>query len=148
MTFDVGSVALPKWPAMVVVGESVTPEQAAEILVRTDNWHISTNDKAWGRAVRETVGLPPSSWELPEGEDRLERLKEIWAAEDRFRQEVGVLQLEYLSNSQIASCYVGGPHGWCDWTGRIGSANYNIGKWPGADTVLEEWERIAAAFRS
>lgn len=36
--FKLESVYLPKWPAMVVVGKRVTPEQAAEIIIRTNGW--------------------------------------------------------------------------------------------------------------
>ena len=143
MTFDVDSIGLPKWPAMVVVGEHITSQQAMEILVRTDHWSLGTNDKEWARAVREVVGLPPDEWEANVS---LDTLKERWAATDRFRAELGVLDLEYLGNSQIASAYIGGPHGWSDWNGRIGTSSYNIGKYPDAATVLQEWQTIAAAF--
>lgn len=141
MTFDLNDVGLPKWPALVVVGEPVTVDQAAEILVRTDHWSISTNDREWERLVRQTAGLPPDRMNV-----KMEELRELWAAEDRFRQSIGKLNLEYLSNSQIASCYIGGPHGWCDWAGRIGCSSYNIGKWPDTASVFEEWRIIAEAF--
>jgi hypothetical protein len=59
---------------------------------------------------------------------------------------MGVLQLSYLENARIASSWIGGPHGWCDWDGTIGCANYNIGKWPTVEAVTEDWHAIAAAF--
>ena len=40
-------VELPKWPALVVIGESVTKEQAMEILIRTDSLYFGCNDKEW-----------------------------------------------------------------------------------------------------
>ena len=40
----------------------------------------------------------------------------------------------------------GGPKGWCDWEGNIACRNYNIGKWPTAEEVTEDWLAIAAAF--
>ena len=54
--------------------------------------------------------------------------------------------MKYLKNSQIASCYIGGAHGWCNWDGKILSNSMNIGKWPDAVEVLKEWEIIAEAF--
>lgn len=141
MSFDVTSVGLPKWPAMVVRGERVTIEQAAEIIVRTDPWQVSTNDKAWQKLVREAVGLPPDDWDAP-----IETMRARWEETDRWREALGVLPLEYLYNAQIASCYIGGPHGWCAWNGRIGSDSTNIGKWPSAEGVLEEWRTIASTF--
>jgi hypothetical protein len=61
-------------------------------------------------------------------------------------QRYGFLELSLLYTSRISSTWIGGPHGWCDWDGRIGSSNYNIGKWPDADHVTAEWELIAATF--
>jgi hypothetical protein len=40
--FDKG---LPKWPALLVKGESVTKEQAIEILIRTDDLEFSCNER-------------------------------------------------------------------------------------------------------
>jgi hypothetical protein len=65
---------------------------------------------------------------------------------ERFSKDIGALDLHYLHNSRIASSWVGGPHGWCDWSGAITSANYNIGKWPSVREVFDDWSAIAAAF--
>ena len=46
----------------------------------------------------------------------------------------------------MASSYIGGPHGWCDWQGQIFTNSYNIGKWPSTQEVYEEWRCIATAF--
>jgi hypothetical protein len=134
-------VGLPKWPALVVEGDPVTPEQAMEILIRTDPWYVSVNDREWERIVYELMGLP-----MEDQDDTLSQLRAKWDLKDNFRREFGVLELEYLYNSQIASAYVGGPHGWCDWNGRIGTSNYNIGKWPIVEAVWSDWVKIAEAF--
>lgn len=146
MTFDISNVGLPKWPALVVRGERVSVEQAAEIIVRTDSWRLSTNDRQWGRQVRELVGLRPDPWEGPSSNRTLQEITADIDHDETIRAGLGVLELEYLRNSQIASCWIGGPHGWCHWNGRIGSDNYNIGKWPSAEEVMGEWSLIAAAF--
>jgi hypothetical protein len=135
-TSDIMNVSLPKWPALVVHGEPVTREQAMEILIRTDLWMVSTNDREWERLVLDAAGI---------------RVNPKWGGADyedvrRFREAMGVLDLEYLANCQIASCYIGGPRGWCDWNGRIGCSEYNIGKWPSVDMVAAEWATIAEAF--
>ena len=129
---------LPKWPAMVVHGDPVSPEQAMEILVRTNHWGSTCNDHEWDRQVFELTGI--------KREDKGHYLSVDYDDVDRFCTENGVLQLEYLTNSRVSSSFVGGPHGWCDWDGRIGSSNYNIGKWPSAAQILEEWALIAKTF--
>ncbi len=136
-------IDLPKWPAMVVSGESVTREQAAEILIRTNSWYVSTNDREWLKIILDIAGL---KHENEDKDDCLFHIRQDWDDLDRFNNEMGILDLEYLGNSQIASCYIDGPHGWCHWSGSIHANSFNIGKWPKVDTVLEEWKEIAAAF--
>jgi len=132
------SVGLPKWPAFIVVGENVTPQQAMEIIIRTGDMWFSTNDKDWEQQLYEAAGIEfkiENGWLRPD-----------YNSIGQAREKYGILGLEYLHNDHIASCYVGGPKGWCDWYGIIGCNSYNIGKWPGMDDVFNEWEIIAKAF--
>lgn len=155
---DFFNLDLPKWPALVVVGKPVTKEQAAEILIRTDSMSFSSNDREFDRqlneifygveikekgydskerAIKQKLGLDPDdkgSWNA------------CWDYIDRIMSETGQIDLEYLNNNQVVSSWIGGPHGWCDWQGKIGCWNYNIGKWPSVETVFREWQRIAKAF--
>jgi len=48
-------IALPKWPAFVVVGKPVTKEQAMEILIRTDSLCFSSNDREFDRELNEAL---------------------------------------------------------------------------------------------
>lgn len=132
---------LPKWPAFLVVGEPVTEDQAAEILIRTGGLTFSTNDKQFEKQLREVLGLPEDSYSLPN-----EELQKIWRMEEEVQQKYKVLNLSYLQNNQIVSCYIGGPKGWCDWDGNIGCNSYNIGKWPSVEEVEREWKQIAKEF--
>ena len=135
-SFDVTSVRLPKWPMMATVGEPVTRDQAAEIIVRCSGLYFSSNDRAWLRTIHAEIGVRMDQYGLPNLDDV-----------DRARPKHGVLDLEYLELSdRIASAYIGGPHGWCNWDGTIGESGHNIGKWPTTAEVLEEWKTIAAAF--
>lgn len=138
MSKEILKIGLPKWPALVVVGSPVTREQAAEIIVRTDSWSVGTNDRAWERAVYAAAGI---GYVEKDGYGHA-----VYEDVDRFREECGVLSLEYLTNTRIASAYIGGPHGWCNWNGNIGCSSYNIGKWPDVETVYREWTAIAEAF--
>jgi hypothetical protein len=149
------NLELPKWSALVVVGKPVTQDQAAEIILRTSSY-ISCNDNkfvnrvncalydlpeinvdgynGYKKAIAEKLGVDEKDWQA------------IHAYEDKCQEELGIISVGYLHNSQICSSWIGGPHGWCNWDGSIYTANYNIGKWPSVEEVFNEWKEIAKAF--
>lgn len=125
-----------KWPHLIVVGQPVTEAQADEILIRTCVlYYLHCNDHEWDHIVARIVfkneRAAETDFPFQQVRDRVE--------------ELGVLNLQYLKTYRIASSWIGGPRGWCDWDGRIGSA-YNIGKDPSVEEVGGEWSEIAAAF--
>jgi len=132
---DLLQINLPKWPAMVVVGKEVTADQAYEILIRTDSFWFSTNDRSFARQLYEELDLEYDEYHVKDF-NKLEEVKKVY----------GILPLEYLGNRQIVSSYVGGPHGWCNWSGEIKHIPYNIGKWPSMTDVFGEWKIISKAF--
>lgn len=137
-------IGLIKWPQFVVVGKTVTEKEAVEILIRTDchmpDFHYAGNDRGLSNELSGIFGTPID----PDfkGDDWGEHYKKMQALEEKL----GTLELGYLSNSYIVSSYIGGPHGWCDWNGRIGCSGYNIGKWPNVEEIAGEWALIAEAF--
>ena len=128
------NVRLPKWPAISVAGKSVTPEQAAEIIIRCQDFHFFSNDKKWEDQLNATIGLF--------GTER----NEYWQELENVKTKYQVLELEYLVTDRISSCYVGGPNGWINWDGEVFVNDKNIGKWPDTTTVYDEWYKIAQAF--
>lgn len=134
------NITLPKWPGMIVEGDTVTPELAAEILIRTDSnlpyFTYAGNDTQLGDELNAIFNVPTRAKLIDY--DKLNKLKD----------KLKVLPLYYLTNDRIVSSWVGGPHGWVNWNGTVGSRNYNIGKWPNVDSVLQEWQAIATAFPS
>lgn len=132
-------VNLPKWPFMVVMGDPVTPKQAAEILIRTSRLpYLSTNEEKFHSGIRSLFGLCSA--------ETVNEMGYLYAEESDMRRKLGILELGYLGNEQIASCWYGGAHGWCSWDGRIDARSYNIGKWPHAQEVLRDWKLIAKTF--
>ena len=127
---------LTKWPRLIVVGENVTRQQASEILIRTNQWWLGTNDLQFKRSVFALAGI---KWDG-------NRFVPDSCSLHAFERKIRMLDLQYLENNQIASAWIGGPHGWCDWNGYIGCSNYNIGKWPSVEDVHHEWNLIAEAF--
>ena len=144
-------IDLPKWPAMVVKGEPVTKEQAMEIIVRTGNIYFSCNDKEWNMFLNYIYyDLDDMYDDHFKGIAKELNVKEtdtkVYEYISKKIKELGVLDLEYLRNERVASSWIGGPHGWCNWDGKIFSNNYNIGKYPTVEEVTEEWNKIAKAF--
>jgi hypothetical protein len=134
---------LTKWPRLLVSDSKVSEDLAAEIIIRTSNLHNSSNDHEFDALVCRCFGFEylDYSKDYPPG-----HTNKIFSQMQAVRDELGILELEYLTNSQIASCYFGGPHGWIDWSGTIGCYEFNIGKWPSHETVLSEWKMIANAW--
>lgn len=115
-----------KWPGLLVKGEQVTKDQAAEIIIRTTNWPLNSNDEEIDKFFNEMIG--------PEKEFQ------------KYINKINCLSLNYLGNKRITSCYIFGTHGWIDWDGNIFCDSYNIGKWPSLNEVTQDWKAIAEAF--
>jgi hypothetical protein len=161
---ELTAIELPKWPGCDVDGDSVTSEQAMEILVRTQSRYFSTNDKEFAKTVEKIFysAIPKPEWgeewwqddydyyskitEEEEEQKRRKKLVEKFKQKSNYHMEIGTLDLEYLHNERVCSCYIGGPNGWCDWDGKIHQRGKNVGKWPTATEIYNEWELIAAAF--
>jgi len=154
---QIAKIGLPKWPGCDVDGISVSLEQAAEILVRTNSPYFSTNDREFGKQVEKIfyTAIPHPDWgrdwwvtdyTVTDNKERIEALNKAWERQRIYRNEMRVLDLEYLCNHRVCSSYIGGPHGWCNWNGVIYQRNINIGKWPSAIEVFKEWKTIAQAF--
>jgi hypothetical protein len=166
-------VYLGKWPELIVSGNGVTPEQAAEIILKTDyyfgalHWGpemCHTNTAWFDREILKVFGMPCCFRRLDEaerdpwpkrgkGEDFNRRDHPWWQAFhahekalENLLTEMDWIHLEYLHQDQIGTSYIGGPHGWCQWNGGIYTAGHNIGKWPEVEAVYWELRRIAEAF--
>lgn len=134
------AVYLPKWPGLLVAGNPVTSDQAIEILFRTaDLDHMYTNDRAWAKLAHEIMGFQTVNYD-----DR--NYTKAWDHNKNRAEELGCIPLEYLENDRIASAWIGGMKGWCNWNGEIRAAEFNIGKYPSLEEVFNEWQAIAQAF--
>jgi hypothetical protein len=137
---------LPKWPQHYVTGVPVSVEQAMEIVRRTDSFFVSGhggNDRAGDKVLARRLRLPHFS-------DPSEDYKQVdWSARTaqtaRWSHAWGIVETEYIRNAWISCAFIGGPHGWCHPDGTIGNVT-NVGKWPGAADIFEEWKVLAAAF--
>lgn len=135
---------LPKWPQMIVTGQSVTRERAMEIIRRTDvffEWSPLGNNREFNDAVERLTEFPNVTKLVANGgafEDALE-LKRQW--DERW----GRVPLSFVKNDWISSPFITGPHGWMHPDGTVGYSD-NIGKWPTTEEVLDDWVKIAEAF--
>ncbi len=136
---------LPKWPVCIIYGDSITQEQALEIIRRTDSFftYQCGNNHEFIKNAIDILCIPQcedfckadGSKDWDSYEKALKEWKEKWQ----------YIPLEYLSNDWISCSWIGGPNGWCQPTGRIAS-RHSIGKWPKVKEVYEELCTIAEAF--
>jgi hypothetical protein len=145
---DFFEIGLPKWPALIVKGNRVTENQAKEILIRTDGFYFSSNDKEFEREINFLIyGFREN--DLHEAAKKafgFVGYNDFYEWKDTKEEPYRILELTYLNNSRIISSWIGGSHGWCDWSGNIGCCNYNIGKWPSVEEVYKDWSDIAKNF--
>jgi hypothetical protein len=134
------NVSWPKWPGLLVVGEKISEEQAAEILLKTQNWFLLDTISQESLLYKELKKIYVSSF--PE-EDRI---SDIDMDFDIIEQKIQPLEVNYLSNDRIYSSWIGGLHGWCDWDGNIFCNNYNVGKWPSIEYIEDELVLVASSF--
>lgn len=123
------------WPAMLITGEKVTEEQAMDIIIRTDEAVVTPNiytfgnnqdfGKQWAKLIDVRYDYDESVY------SRLEC--------------INFVSLEYLYNSLLGSCWMGGSTSWIWEDGSIFRFS-NIGKWPSTEEVFDELKRIAQAF--
>jgi len=131
---------LIKWPQCVIVGEKITIEQAKEILSRTDIFFhgIGSNQREFDKNIWKEIGYP-----APDYSKKIEI--EDWEKEQKFKKKHKIMSLDYLHNSWISSCYIGGVHGWCNPDGTIRFWD-NIGKWPEWEDVYSDCKKLAKEF--
>ena len=147
------SMSLPKWPEMRVEGKSISEDQAAEIILRTDHTsrHVSLNDKEWQSTIVKTLKMPKINdgcYKLEDNEYQKE-VKKYNKKLDKYLSKIKYIQdIEYIRPDRIGSVYVGGSHGFVDWTGTIGTCGHNIGKSPSIQNIHYDWKVISREFPS
>lgn len=135
---------LPKWACMLVKGEKITPEQAAEVLIRTNSTYLSTNNRSMEKQVYEILGARCET-RTHTRNDGSKYTTETYHT-DEMEQRFQMLDLTWIHNSRILSAWIGGPNGWCDWEGNIAMADKNLGKYPSGESIYNDWVKVAEAF--
>lgn len=136
-------VTLIKWPQMIVTGASVTREQAKEIIIRTDPFFSDVALYAGGNDQEFTIRYQQQSGVLAAVSCSDRQIRE--RVQEAVDSVVKPIPLDYLDNDWASSGFVYGPHGWCQPDGTI-EYHDNIGKWPEAVELYDEWQSIARAF--
>lgn len=134
--------------------QKISPELAAEIIRRTDSFYgefYCGNNHKFNRSLYKLSGVP-ADWEELEkdhsccdmsirdiiGKDFSEKFDNV----EKWRKSWGCLELSWVWNQWISSCYIGGPHGWISPNGEVGGL-MSIGKYPNTDEITEDLIKIA-----
>ena len=166
---------LPKWPGVFVTGKSVTPEQAKDIIFRTDTSihrpsdFMGGNDRRFQEYCMNEFGWKPyidlqnDMWaSLNDGPKKEENLKRreraealldahgveggLWQISEKWADEMQIVYTEYVYNSHLSSAYIGGPTGWVSINGNISVDGHNYGKWPSVEAIVKDWTNLVTAF--
>lgn len=144
--------SLPKWPQMVVTGETVSVERAKDIIFRTDRFFsdfdefAGGNDRAFTKYFQEISGISEIRTRVfSQYESGIRRYQALHEIESQLMERIGFIRAEYLTNDWASSCFAWGPHGWIHPDGKIGYSD-NIGKWPSVEEVYDDWVSVAEAF--
>ena len=147
---DALKLYIPKWPQCIINGNKITPEQADEIIRRTDCYfeYPHCNDRAFDNKFKEiSKGIldPDYLRSIDDSTDWLKEYKKYQELSDKFYNDWGYIKLNYLSNDFIASNFIFGASGWCHPDGTIAFI-YNIGKWPSIEEVELDLQKITKEF--
>lgn len=170
MINELYNVSLPKWPHTIIKGKKITPEQAKDIIFKTDNYfhdshepHSNWNNKRV-ESYRKKSGLylfdkysemitkAIESRNEDDAEYSLDNdinYPKYFEYHERLLRELGIERLnhevEFIRNDLADSSYIGGANGYVDCEGNI-FFNRNIGKWPSVEDVHRELLAICDAF--
>jgi len=129
---------LPKWTGMICIGDPVTPEQALEIIIRTDNYRFYDE---YYRDVDLLKLIKKIYMRCLPIEDQIShQILDI----EKFNHMFGILPIHYLNNHMLY--HSTGLHGWMKKNGTIKTSSYNIGKRPTKKDLVEEVQIIIDTF--
>ena len=162
---------LPKWPGVYVTGKSVSPEQAKDIIMRTDTAVQYITEHGFGNnRTFSNMALRLSGWqqiidaenvmhqyardgdqvavqlEKEKFKKRFSPVKDSWELRETWEKEMRHVSAGYVYNSWMASSYIGGPTGWCHLDGSIHVDGHNYGKWPSVAEIANDWATLVVAF--
>lgn len=144
------STSLPRWPQLIIVGETVTHEQAKEIIFRTDSFLtcsdgcLGGNDREFNQAYIDAAGFSKLENTFI-GQDGHEKKIFDYPKYETFLNKIGFIDLAYVYNRFASSAFVYGPAGFCHPDGKI-EFTHNVGKNPNVEDIFEDFLKLAEAF--
>lgn len=124
-------------PTLTVTGDRISETRAQEILIRTQDFLLTTKDTAFAEEFYALLGVKLDP-DFPSPEP-------LTAELTRLQIEYRCLPLEFLANQRIASQF-GGPHGWCSWTGHLKCRGLPVRPSASVQALLDEWQLIARTW--
>jgi hypothetical protein len=132
-------IDLGKWPRLLALGKILSIEQTYEVIVKTTNlWNICTNSYSLLSTNRLLKLMSSDNFTITS--------EKLYSSNIPEEDWIFNKELDYLHNSQFYSSWIGGRHGWLNWNGTIRTSNYNIGKWPSVNDVLNDVITLKTQF--
>jgi hypothetical protein len=131
----------PKYIFLATKGETITKEQAAEVLVRTGA-HTITYSSDEGQAILDSVLGRPSS-EFTNLKDF--NFAQYWDQMDEFYERVQAIGLHTFYHNLLAVPSYQIPESWINWDGVIDGA-FQAEKWIAEEEILSDLNNIVEAF--
>ena len=139
---QVREVDLPKYPKMSVTGESVSREQAKQMIFALDDFIATlgtggyTNDHEWADWAKKLLRQNRPVLMVNTYMEVLDKTKLTRSILFDYRKAKRV-ETTHFGVEWSASCFIGGPRGWIDPSGEI-KFEQNIGKYPDVQEVYDD----------
>ena len=145
---------LPKWPKLLMSGKPVGVDIAKNIIFRTDRFlkeigaAYGGNNRLWNAWARKELGYNLLQQDPDESDDWMPPMRDdidIWALRQDFKEQMAMVDTNYVHNTWASSAFIFGPHGWMHPDGQIGHVD-NVGKWPSVSEILKDLGKLQTAW--
>ena len=135
---------LEKWTGCLIQGPTLSKEWAERICLQTSSFYLFTNSKHLLKEYYDVLKIGYKERGHPYDHDYY-----VYESDDKRIKELTkscnlIEDIHYLTNSSICSASLGNPN-WIHWDGTIKKCA-NLGKWPSAQNIYDEWRVIAKRF--
>ncbi|AFH14851.1 hypothetical protein LU11_gp320 [Pseudomonas phage Lu11] len=149
---EMADLGLPKWPQIMIVGDSVTEEQALDIILRTDKFITGISEPMSRRftQLRALIHKQSGMDAIVKAANKHDHEGVVfflkYHAQKYIRDALGFCSFECIHNTWAASSYLHGAYGFCSPEGKIFYCDNSRGSYPSTQSYYEDLLALAEAF--